>query len=128
MPEFADRYSSIPDPNEFESDEAEIDPRLEFRSSFSETLTHHGFPDTLVLARERAGDVFHDRRLEILDHLKSHNPHSVRALADELGYDKGVISRDLKDLASIDIIEYVEDGRAKAPRLKHNHVVIEPVF
>lgn len=127
MTEFEDRRSSIPDPNEFEPEETEVDSRLEFRSSFSEALTQHGFPDTLVLARERAEDVFHDRRLEILDYLKEHDPHSVRALADELGYDKGVVSRDLQKLASVDIVEYVEEGRAKAPRLKHNHVAIEPV-
>jgi DNA-binding transcriptional ArsR family regulator len=127
MPEFEDRHSSIPDPNEFERKEADVDSRLEFRRSFSETLAQHGFPDTLVLARERAEDVFHDRRLEILDYLKEHDPHSVRALADELGYDKGVVSRDLQTLTSIDVIEYVEEGRAKAPRLKHSHVAIEPV-
>jgi hypothetical protein len=62
MPEFEVRHSSIPDPNEFEPEEADVDSRLEFRSSFSETLTQHGFPDTLVLARERAEDVFHDLR------------------------------------------------------------------
>jgi DNA-binding transcriptional ArsR family regulator len=127
MPESENSRSSIPDPNEFEPDEADVDSRLEFRRSFSEALTQHGFPDTLVLARERAEDVFHDRRLEILDYLKEHDPHSVRALADELGYDKGVVSRDLQTLASIDVIEYVEEGRAKAPRLKHSHVAIEPV-
>jgi DNA-binding transcriptional ArsR family regulator len=127
MPESENSRSSIPDPNEFEPDEADVDSRLEFRRSFSEALTQHGFPDTLVLARERAEDVFHDRRLEILDYLKEHDPHSVRALADELGYDKGVVSRDLQKLASIDVIEYVEEGRAKAPRLKHSHVAIEPV-
>lgn len=127
MPEFEDRHSSIPDPNEFDPEKTEVDPRLEFRNSFSEALTQHGFPDTLVLTRERAEDIFHDRRLEILDYLTKHEPHSVRALADDLGYDKGVISRDLQKLAGIDVVEYVEQGRAKAPRLKHNHVVIEPV-
>lgn len=125
MPDFAN--SSIPDPNEFDPEAADLDPRLEFRATFSEALTQHGFPDTLVLARERAGDIFHERRIEILDYLNEHNPQSVRALAEELDYDKGVISRDLQKLADIDVIEYVEDGRAKAPRLKHNHVVVEPV-
>jgi len=126
MPEFEDR-GSIPDPNEFDPEEEEIDPRLEFRNSFSEALTQHGFPDTLVLARERAEDVFHPRRLEIVDHLKENEPHSVRALAEELDYDKGVVSRDLKKLATIDVIEYDDEGRSKAPRLKHKHVAVEPV-
>ena len=127
MPDFEEPPSSVPDPNDFESEEADVDERLELRAAFSETLTQHGFPDTLVLARERAEDVFHDRRLDLIDYLKDHDPRSVRALADELGYEKGVVSRDLQKLARIDVVEYVEEGRAKAPRLKHNHVAIEPV-
>lgn len=127
MPEFKDLDSSIPDPDEFDPEEADVDPRLEFRNAFSEALVQHGFADTVVLARERAGDVFHERRLEIMDYLKNHDPRSVRALADELGYDKGVVSRDLQRLAELDVIEFEQSGRAKAPRLKHRHVVVEPV-
>lgn len=127
MPKFEDRSSSVPDPNEFDATEAAIDSELELRAAFSETLTQHGFPDTLVLARDRAEDVFSDRRLEIVDYLKDDSPRSVRALADSLGYDKGVVSRDLQKLAELNVIEYEEDGRAKAPRLKHRHVAIEPV-
>jgi predicted transcriptional regulator len=127
MPEYEEPPTSVPDPDDFESEEADVDDRLERRAAFSETLTQHGYPDTLVLARERAEDVFHDRRLDLLDYLKGHEPDSVRALAEELGYDKGVVSRDLQKLARIDIIEYVEDGRSKAPRLKHQHVAIEPI-
>lgn len=128
MPEFEEPPTSVPDPNDFETEEADIDERLELRGAFSEALTQHGFPDTLVLTRERAEDIFHDRRLDLLDYLEEHDPRSVRALAEELGYDKGVVSRDLQKLAKIDVIEYVEDGRAKAPRLKHKHVAIEPVI
>jgi DNA-binding transcriptional ArsR family regulator len=128
MPEFENRSSSIVHPNEFDADTADIDPDLAFRNAFSEALTQHGFPDTLVLARGRAEDLFHERRLEILDYLKDHNPQSVRALAEELGYDKGVVSRDLQRLTTLDIIEYDDEGRAKAPRLKHQHVVIEPII
>lgn len=127
MSEIEKPPDSVPDPDDFESENADIDERLELRAAFSETLTQHGYPDTLVLARERAEDVFHDRRLDLLDYLKDHDPASVRALAEELGYDKGVVSRDLQKLARIDVVEYVEEGRAKAPRLKHNHVAIEPV-
>lgn len=127
MPDFEEPPTSVPEPNDFESEDAEVEERLELRAAFSETLTQHGYPDTLVLARERADVIFNDRRLDLLDYLEGHEPRSVRALADELGYDKGVVSRDLQELARIDVIEYLEEGRAKAPRLKHNHVVIEPV-
>lgn len=125
--EYDSERLSVPDPNEFDESSGDIDPRLAFRSTFSELLSRNGFHDTLVLERERAEDLFDSRRLEILDHLKTHTPDSVRALAAELGYDKGVISRDLKRLASIDVVEYEETGRSKAPRLKHAHVVVEPV-
>jgi hypothetical protein len=57
---------------------------VEFRAAFSETVTQHGIPDTLVLAREHAGAVFTDRRLRIVDHLAEHEPASVRGLAREL--------------------------------------------
>lgn len=127
MPEFEELDSSIPDPNEFTPEDAAVDEELALRNAFSEALAQNGFPDTLVLARERAEDVFHERRLEILDYLQDHDPVSVRALADELGYDKGVVSRDLQRLARLDVIEYEEDGRSKAPRLKHRHVVVEPI-
>lgn len=115
MPEFENAGSSIPDPNEFETEEANVDPRHDFRSAFSEALARHGFADTLVLARERAEDVFHERRLEILDYLEDHDPRSVRALASQLGYDKGVVSRDLQRLAELDVVEFEKVGRAKAP-------------
>lgn len=127
MNDVSEAGNEIDDPEEFDPAEASIDDRLELRMTFVETLTQHGFPDTLVLGRERASDVFHDRRLEIIDHLTDNDPSSVRELASTLGYDKGVVSRDLSRLAAIDVIEYVDDGRAKAPRLKHAHVAIEPI-
>lgn len=128
MYELGDHEAEVPDPNEFEVGDEDLDPRLELRSAFSEALTQHGFPDTLVLARSRADDVFHERRLEIIDYLKENEPRSVRALAEALDYDKGVVSRDLQKLAGIDVVEYVEEGRAKAPRLKHSHVAVEPII
>jgi DNA-binding transcriptional ArsR family regulator len=127
MPEFENQDSAIPDPNAFDPDDADIDDGLERRNAFSEALSQNGFPDTLVLARDRAEDIFHDRRLEIVDYLKNHEPNSVRALAEELGFDKGVVSRDLQTLTRLDVVEYEESGRSKAPRLKHRHVAVEPV-
>ena len=127
MPDSEEFDPAVPHPNEFDSADAN-DERLAFRSAFAQSLSQHGFPDTLVLARERAEDVFHERRLEIVDYLADNEPTSVRALADELGYDKGVVSRDLKRLARVDVIEYDDDGRARAPRIKHRHVVVEPIL
>lgn len=119
--------AELPDPDAFDPEDADIDETLALRAALSAALTQHGFPDTLVLARERAADVFHERRIEIIDYLAEHDPASIRALARELGYDKGVVSRDLQRLARLDVIEYEEGNRSKAPRLKHRHVIVEPV-
>lgn len=128
MSRFNDRESTVPDPDSFDPEHADISDALKRRNAFSEILAQHGFPDTLVLARDRAEDLFHDRRLAIVDHLRENDPQSVRALADALDLDKGVVSRDLQLLASLDVIEFEEDGRSKAPRLKHRHIAVEPIF
>lgn len=117
-----------PDPDEFDPENADVNPELESRAAFSKVLAEHGFADALVLGRERAEVVLHDRRLRILDYLAENEPESVRALARALDLDKGVASRDLAELAELEVIEYVENGRANAPRLKHSHVVVEPVI
>lgn len=127
MPEFDDADDRVPDPDEFDPEDADIDATVADRTAFAATLAEHGYADVLVLARERAADLFHERRLELLDYLQDHDPASVRALAAELDLDKGVVSRDLQILASLDVVEYEESGRARAPRLKHAHVVVEPV-
>lgn len=128
MPETTETGPSIPDPNDFDVDDADVADRLAFRSAFSEALSQHGFHDTLILGRDRAEDLFHERRLAILDYLRDHEPASVRAFAEALGEDKGVVSRDLERLARLDVVEFEEIGRAKAPRLKHRHVAVEPVL
>lgn len=66
-------------------------------------------------------------RAACVDYLAEHKTQSVRALAAELGHDKGVVSRDLQKLAELDIVKYVEAGKAKVPRLKHDHITVEPI-
>lgn len=127
MPEFDDEAADVPEPDAFDPDDADVPEAMELRAAFAEVLARNGFPDTLVLARDRAATVFHDRRLEILDYLAENDPESVRALAAALDLDKGVVSRDLQALDRLDVVEFEEAGRAKAPRLKHAHVAVEPV-
>lgn len=127
MTELEDTPPETPNPAEFDFEDTDIDETVEFRAAFSKALAERGFADTLVLGRERADTVFHDRRLAIIDHLAENEPESVRALARALDLDKGVVSRDLRELAELEVVEYVENGRATAPRLKHRHVVVEPI-
>lgn len=35
--------------------------------------------------------------------------------------------RDLRTLAPLGVVAFEEDGRPKAPRLKHRHVAVEPI-
>lgn len=127
MTELEESPPETPDAAEFDPGDTDTDPTIDSRATFSKALAEQGFADTLVLGRERADVVFHDRRLRIIDHLADNEPESVRALARVLDLDKGVVSRDLKELSELDIVEYVENGRATAPRLKHRHVAVEPV-
>jgi predicted transcriptional regulator len=60
--------------------------------------------------------------------MKVDSPRSVRAPADSLEYDKGVVSWDLQKLAEFDAIECEENARARATRLKHRHVAIKPAI
>lgn len=127
MSELEESPPETPNPANFDPENEDGGAKLEHRAAFSEALAEHGFADILVLSRERADTVFHDRRLRIIDYLAENEPDSVRALARALDLDKGVVSRDLAELAELEVVEYVENGRATAPRLKHSHVVVEPV-
>lgn len=108
------------------------DDRAEKRRLFSHglaggPLARAGYTDALVLSRESAREVLSGPRLDLLDRLRAAPVDSVRALADELGRDKGGVSRDLALLASFDVIRFEKSGRAKRPRLKHDVVLVEPV-
>jgi predicted transcriptional regulator len=102
--------------------------RLLTRSLAGSPLAAAGATDTLVLSRESARQVLTGPRLAVLDRLRQAPPESVRALAADLDRDKGGVSRDLSLLATLDVIEYEETGRAKRPRLKHDTVLVEPVI
>lgn len=128
MTERTSSDSEVPDPNEFDAGGSGGEKGALSRLEFSETLAENGYSDVLVLSRERAEDVFHERRLALLEYLSDHEPDSVRAMAEATGYDKGVVSRDLQRLAALDVVRFEQDNnRSKAPRLEHEHVVVEPV-
>jgi predicted transcriptional regulator len=41
--------------------------------------------------------------------------------------DRGAVSKDLQTLAKNDLVAYEECGASKAPRLRHQTVVVEPI-
>lgn len=109
------------------SDDAETETAR--RAELARILVRGGWNDVHVVSRETAREVLSDRRTEIIETLRSEGDEiaSVRDLARRLDRDKGHVSRDLAVLAEHGIVGYESDGRAKAPRLKHEHVVVEPV-
>ena len=121
------RTDSGPD----EPSDGRITERLLQQEEFATDLNARGYTNVLVLRRENGRDVLTDSRLELIEHLERHGDEveSVSQLARELERDKGAVSKDLRRLAELDIIEYEGDGdgEAKRPLLKHRHVVIEPV-
>lgn len=116
--------SDLPDPDE---DDPDADPDFLARKSCSKLLAQRGFEDTLILPREQAPEVCHERRLKIIDYLTENEPSSVSALSRALGYNKGEMSRDLRNLANVDVVELEQVGKSKVPRLKHSRIVIEPI-
>ena len=108
-----------------------IDRRLLRRDEFASDLNARGYADVLVLRRGNGREVLTESRLALLDSLAHHGEEieSVSDLARRLDRDKGAVSKDLRRLAELDIVEYEGEGEgeAKRPVLKHEHVVVEPV-
>jgi len=122
---------SQPDTDTGGSSESPVADRLLQQDEFAADLNAQGYTDLLVVRRESGRDLLTEGRLELVQHLDQHGSavDSVSDLARQLDRDKGAVSKDLNRLAELDVIEYEGsgDGTAKRPRLKHNHVVIEPV-
>ncbi|MFB6293439.1 MAG: transcriptional regulator [Halonotius sp.] len=122
---------SQPDTDTGGSSESSVAERLLQQDEFAADLNARGYTDLLVVRRESGRDLLTDGRLELVQHLDQHGSavDSVSDLARQLDRDKGAVSKDLNRLAELDVIEYEGsgDGAAKRPRLKHDHVVIEPV-
>ena len=120
------------DPESGEPPNDRIAERLLRQEEFGSDLNARGYTDVLVLRRENGRDVLTDSRLALIEYLDQYGEdvESVSHLARELGRDKGAVSKDLRRMAELDIIEYEGDGDgdAKRPMLKHRHVVIEPIL
>ena len=122
---------SQPDTDTGGSSESPVADRLLQQDEFAGDLNAQGYTNLLVVRRESGRDLLTDGRLELIHHLDQHGSAiaSVSDLARQLNRDKGAVSKDLSRLAELDVIEYEGsgDGTAKRPRLKHDHIVIEPV-
>jgi predicted transcriptional regulator len=123
---------SRPDADSGNGPSEHIDKRILKQDEFAGDLNEQGYSDLLVLRRENGRDILTESRLELVGYLERHGEtvESVSDLARKLERDKGAVSKDLRRLAELDIVEYEGEGsgEAKRPVLKHDHVVIEPVI
>lgn len=97
------------------------------RLEYMRMLVESGYSDAVILRRETASEVLTDERMRIVDTLRDAEVGSMTELAGVLEREKSAVKRDLDILFKYDIIEYEEQGRKKAPRLKHAHIFVEPV-
>lgn len=97
------------------------------RAEMARALARGGMENVQIISLESAEKVLTPKRKEIIRALRDEDVASVRELARRLDRDKGQVSRDLQVLAEHAVIHYETDGRAKAPRLTQEHIVIEPV-
>lgn len=122
---------SRPDADTGDGPDDRVAERILQQDEFAGDLNAQGYADVLVLRRENGRDTLTESRLELVGYLERHGDdvESVSDLARRLDRDKGAVSKDLRRLAELDIVEYEGegDGEAKRPVLKHEYVVIEPV-
>jgi len=107
--------------------EAEVTP-LTGRKLSRAVIDRTDDKDVLVLSLESANKITTDERLRMMDILKEREFDSIRQLARVLDRDPSVVKKDLDLLFKYDVIEYIEERGRKKPRLKHDHVLVEPVY
>lgn len=106
----------------------DIDPRLQLRDELGNSLSGTEFGDSVVLPLEAAQELSKDHLREIIDYLRENDPRSVSRLAEALDADRGNMSRYLNTLMKYDVVAIENEGKAKRPRLKYDHVVFEPLY
>lgn len=98
------------------------------KAEFAKRLAAAGYDDFLVLEREAAESVLTERRSELLETIATEDAESITALAECLDRDIAAVHRDLDVLFGYSLIEYEHDDGRKQPRLKHDHVFVEPLL
>lgn len=98
------------------------------KAEFAKRLAAAGYDDFLILEREAAESVLTERRSELLETIAAEDVESITALAEHLERDVAAVHRDLDVLFEYSLIEYDEDRGRKRPRLKHEHVFVEPLL
>ncbi|MDY6764521.1 MAG: hypothetical protein SV377_02360 [Halobacteria archaeon] len=98
------------------------------KSEFARRLLEAGYKDFLILEKDDAQKVLTQKRRELLGAIEDKEIESITHLSEAVGRDVSIVHRDLDLLFKYDIIEYDEKQGRKIPKLKHEHVFVEPLF
>jgi len=98
------------------------------RLQFVKDLSEKGYDDILILKRETVQKVLTEKRMELLETIRTEEVESVRDLAEKVDRDPGMVSKDLKVLYEAELIEFEEDKGRKKPRIRHKNVFTEPII
>ena len=66
-----------------------------------------------------------EANLELLEAIAENEPSSMREAADLVGRDIKDVHRNLKELESLNVVEFEEDGQAKRPVVRYDRLEIE---
>lgn len=97
------------------------------KAEFAKRLVEAGYEDFLVLEKDDAESVLTAKRQELLETIAAEDVASITDLAERVDRDVSIVHRDLDLLFRYSLIAYEETGGRKMPRLKHEHVFVEPL-
>lgn len=90
-------------------------------------LNHPEAPARLVmvsLSKEALTKLLTPSRVALLEELRDHEPASVKELAERLGRPVESVSRDLRILSNYGILEFVQTGKVKKPRITKDVLMV----
>ncbi len=64
-----------------------------------------------------------EKRVELIELIAKHNPHSIQEIANMSNRQKQAVDRDIKILEKYGVIELIPEGRNRIPRLVKRIVV-----
>lgn len=98
------------------------------RSAVARALAGAGFAPVHVISQDDLRDVTTPKRRELLEVIsEAEDLRSVSDLARRIDRDQAAVSRDLRVLSQVGLIELETEGDRKIPRLRDGMVIAEPL-
>ena len=66
-----------------------------------------------------------EKRVELMSAIMRYNPCSIRELAEEIDRDIKNVFNDLRILHSLDLVDFVIEGKRKRPVIKKKKIIIK---